>query len=465
MLKHPRMIFLFKFNLSPILETQSDPYPVFKTIIGQVPLIAAGQLFFFITTIIIGTIIMGFMAASNTAFSAVTPKDIAQLKKSTNKRDKVLLRLLDRPASLQATITITYTIFMVVTVIIFSFLLSRLVFIKQHIIFDVIIYTLVISFFLLLTALYVPKVYAAKNHVKFCQWMSYPLIGLQWVNRPIIELLLVVTKGINKIINKRYRFSENEFNILLNSDLINEENEEERLILKGIANFGNISVKQIMRSRMDVVAFDFETDITDVFQKIKDTRYSRIPIYEKNLDSIKGILYVKDILIQRENTNFSWQNLIRPAYFVPENKKIDDLLKEFKTKHTHIAIVVDEYGGTSGIVTLEDILEEIVGDISDEYDEADDELRYSKLDDYNYVFDGKTPLNDLYRLLNLDESTFEDIRGEADTLGGLVLAIAGRFLFINEKVSYQNFTFTVESADRRRIKRVKVTIKEYDESQ
>ena len=252
-------------------------------------------------------------------------------------------------------------------------------------------------------------------------------------------------------------------NRMNDSDLINEEDEAEQMILKGVANFGNISVKQVMRNRMDVVAIDIEMEYADVDKKIKDTRYSRLPIFENNLDTIKGILYVKDLLINRDEPNFNWKSLVRPAFFVPEYKKIDDLLKEFRTLHTHIAVVVDEYGGTSGIVTLEDILEEIGGDISDEYDEADDELRYSKLDENNYVFDGKTPLTDIYRLLNIDEETFDVIRGEADTIGGLVLAIAGRFVMSKEKITFENFIFTVESADRRRVKRVKFTIVTEDE--
>jgi gliding motility-associated protein GldE len=271
-------------------------------------------------------------------------------------------------------------------------------------------------------------------------------------------LILLLTKAINKAVKPPFQFSEKEFDQLLDSDLINEENEDEQVILKGIANFGNISVKQIMRNRMDMVALSIDMNFEEVFQKIKDTRYSRIPIFEKNLDSIKGIIFIKDILIYRDQNNFDWRKLIRPGFFVPENKKIDDLLKEFRAKHTHIAIVVDEYGGTAGLVTLEDILEEIVGDISDEYDEADDELRYSKLDEFNYVFDGKTPINDLCKVLAIADDTFDDVRVEADTIGGLVLAIAGRFVFINEKVVFDNFTFTIESADRRRVKRVKMTI-------
>lgn len=441
------------------METSADPYPPVM-IIGQVTALAPDQLFYFIATFLFFTFIIGFLTASNTAFAAIQPKDIAQLKKSEQKTDRLLLRLLDKPASLQAGITISYTLLLVTIVVIGVFLLSNLLFIAQHVAFDVLIYSLIITLFLLLTSVYFPKVYAAKHYLRFSKWMVYPMMMTQWVFRPVIMLLLFLTKAINKTLSPGIRISDEEFNKMIDSDLINEESDEEQMILKGIANFGNISVKQIMRSRMDVVAFDIEMSFDEVYKKIKDTRYSRIPVYEDNLDTIRGMLFVKDILIHRDKDDFKWHDLIRPAYFVPENKKIDDLLKEFRTKHTHIAVVVDEYGGTSGIVTLEDILEEIVGDISDEYDEADDELRYSKLDDHNYVFDGKTPLNDILRLLDLEENVFEEIRGEADTIGGLVLAIAGRFLFIKEQVQYHNFVFTVESADRRRIKRVKVTINE-----
>lgn len=439
------------------METQADPYPTLHAITGQVHL-DPDQLFFYILSILVFSIIIALMTAASTAVNAITDKDIAALKKSDTRKEETLLKLLDRPASLQASITITLTVATVALVCIFSLLLSMLFSTQQHISLEILLFTVCISLYLLIACAYVPKVFAAKHYLAFSKWMVFPLIVLQWFFKPVIKLLLWLTTVINKTVPQKYRLSEEEFNRMEDSDLINEENEEEQMILKGIANFGNSTVKQIMTSRMDVVAFDYTLEFPAVFKKITDTRYSRIPVYEKNLDNIRGILFVKDILIHRDEENFNWHNLIRPAYFVPENKKIDDLLKEFRTKHTHIAIVADEYGGTSGIVTLEDILEEIVGDISDEYDEADDELKYSKLDDHTYVFDGKTRLNDLYRLLDLDESIFETIRGEADTIGGLVLAIAGRFLFINEKVEFENFIFTVESADRRRIKRVKVSL-------
>ena len=421
------------------------------------------QLFFYIVLLILSIVLLGFLSAAEKAFLTIKNTDIAELKKSEDPKDKKILNVLDKPVTLQAIfsigISIFQTLFTVILVTIFHHYFSNSIGYDL----EVFLYTIIISLTIVKLATFIPTIYSTKNYLTFSRWSIHLVLAFNWLLKPLISLYFISFRVLNKSVPDRYKISDQDFNNLNDSDLINEENEEEQLILKGIANFGNISVKQVMRNRMDVIAIDFNTDYTSVDKKIKDTRYSRLPIYENNLDNIKGILYVKDLLINRDSPNFDWQTLIRPAYFIPEYKKIDDLLKEFRTRHTHIAIVVDEYGGTSGIVTLEDILEEIVGDISDEYDEADDELRYSKLDEYNYVFDGKTPLTDIYRLLDLDEETFEDIRGEADTIGGLVLAIAGRFVFNKEKVSYQNFLFTVESADRKRVKRVKFTINVEDD--
>lgn len=446
------------FTNQSILETNADPYPSLISVIGQVPYLEPGQLFFYLFAIIIFTFLLGLMNAANTAFNSITDSNIFQLKKSEEAEDKKILALLDKPATLKAAIVSAQTILLVAITAIAVTLFDRIVFFPQYLFLGILLKLFFIAIYLLITVMYVPNVYAHKHHLLFVRKITGFIVFIQWMLKPFILLILWLTKAINKMVKSTFQFSEKEFDQLLDSDLINEENEEEQVILKGIANFGNISVKQIMRNRMDMVALSIDMNFEEVFQKIKDTRYSRIPIFEKNLDSIKGIIFIKDILIYRDQNNFDWKKLIRPGFFVPENKKIDDLLKEFRAKHTHIAIVVDEYGGTSGLVTLEDILEEIVGDISDEYDEADDELRYSKLDENNYVFDGKTPINDLCKVLAIADDTFDEVRVEADTIGGLVLAIAGRFLFINEKVVFDNFTFTIESADRRRVKRVKMTI-------
>lgn len=444
------------------METQTDPYPSFQAV-GHMQNIAADQLFIYFIIIIIALIFLALLSAAEKAILRIRENDIADLKKADTKQEEKLLMLLDQPMRLQAALSISITFLLVIVATILNIVLHY--FFQTYLSYNVeiFLFSLFITLVLLKTATFIPGLYATRYYLKYSRWIVGLLSSVQWLLKPIIELYFFVFKILNKLVPKSYRINEEEMNRMNDSDLINEEDEAEQMILKGIANFGNISVKQVMRNRMDVVAIDIEMEYAEVDKKIKDTRYSRLPVFDNNLDTIKGILYVKDLLINRDELNLNWKSLIRPAYFVPEYKKIDDLLKEFRTRHTHIAIVVDEHGGTSGIVTLEDILEEIVGDISDEYDEADDELRYSKLDENNYVFDGKTPLTDIYKLLNIDEETFDETRGEADTIGGLVLAIAGRFVLSKEKITFQNFIFTVESADRRRVKRVKLTIVTDDE--
>jgi len=445
------------------LETQTDPYPSHEAVGLVQNFIAADQLFLYFAIIIIALLLLAFYSAAEKAILSIKEKDIAELKKSDTNSEERLLKLLDQPMRLQATLSISITFLFVIVATILNILLHY--YFQEYLSYNVeiFLFSMFITLILLKTATFIPGLYATRYYLNYSRWITSLLSITQSILKPIIELYFWVFRLLNKLVPRSFRINEEEMNRMNDSEFINEENEEEQMILKGIANFGNISVKQVMRNRMDVVAIDIEMDYNEVNKKIKDTRYSRLPVFENNLDSIKGILYVKDLMINEEQAERDWKTLIRPAFFVPEYKKIDDLLKEFKTKHTHIAIVVDEYGGTSGIVTLEDILEEIVGDITDEYDEADDELRYSKLDDLNYVFDGKTPLTDIYKLLDIDEDTFEEVRGEADTIGGLVLAIAGRFVIAKEKIEFQNFIFTVESADRRRIKRVKLTIITEDE--
>ena len=237
------------------------------------------------------------------------------------------------------------------------------------------------------------------------------------------------------------------------------DNEDEKKILEGIVKFGNTDVKQIMTPRTDVISFEITTPFNELMSELKEIKYSRIPVFEDSFDKIKGILYAKDLLGKmNEKKNFKWPNLLREPKFVPENKKLDDLLKEFQEEKTHIAIVVDEYGGSSGIVSLEDVLEEIVGEITDEFDEED--VNYKKLDELNYIFDGKTTLIDIYKLLEIDGEIFEKEKGESDTIAGFCIEQAGKILLKNEKISFDRYTITVEAADKRRIKKVKITINE-----
>jgi gliding motility-associated protein GldE len=270
--------------------------------------------------------------------------------------------------------------------------------------------------------------------------------------------LIFTTSLLDKLIKPRsHNISVDELSQAL--DLTSDEDipEEDHKILKGIVKFGNTDVKQIMQPRTHVTAFETKLGFSKLLSDITSYGFSRVPVYKETLDNIVGVLYTKDLLqFIGEPDSFNWQGIIRPPFFVPENKKIDDLLREFQVKKIHLAVVVDEYGGTSGIVTLEDVIEEIVGEINDEFD--DDDLVYSKLDENNFVFEGKAPLNDIYRILEIDGEDYEDAKGEADTLAGFILEIEGRIPTKNEKITFKNLIFTIESADNRKIKRVKITI-------
>lgn len=431
-----------------------EPDPDSLTVtINQLATIPATDYFSFTVLIIFLLLLLIIFSAAQTAYMSIWPRSIADLKKSEERVDILLLKLLDKPASLRATLN-TSTTLLIVSIVILSDHVLFILFPHDWLIARIAPITLV----LILLGIFVPKVLVLKHRVAYARFMVYPMVFIDWLLTPLTFLLINFARLINSLLKHSWRFSPEELNRLDDSALINEENEEERLILKGIANFGNISVRQVMKSRTEVVAFDIEMSLEQLLIRIKEAGYSRIPVYEKSFDSIKGVLYVKDIMMSnRSEPGFKWQKLIRIPYFVPESKKIDDLLREFQSRRIHMAIVVDEYGGTSGIATLEDVIEEIVGEINDEFDEVDDELKYSKLDASTYVFEGKTALNDLYRLMKLEDAPFDEVRGEADTLGGLISQLGGRIMHIGEYVEYKNFRFTVESADKRRVKRVKIT--------
>ena len=325
---------------------------------------------------------------------------------------------------------------------------------------EFLIQVIIITFLLLLFGEVLPKVYANNNAIRFVNFISLPLSFLDKIFRPLSSLLVVSSKIIDrKLKTKGHQLSVDDLSNAL--ELTSDENEDanEKKILEGIVKFGNTDVKQIMRSRIDVTAIDQKYTFGQVLKTIKSTGFSRIPVYDESFDTIKGVLYIKDLLPYLNNAiDYDWNPLIREVFFVPENKKIDDLLKEFQEKKIHLAIVVDEYGGTSGIVTLEDIIEEIVGDISDEFD--DDNIIYSKLDAKNYVFEGKTALNDFYRIINIDGEVFEKVKGESDSLAGFILELTGSIPESGEKINFENYLFTIEGVNKRRVTRIKVTLKE-----
>lgn len=411
-----------------------------------------------IAVVIILLFLSALFSGAEIAFFSLSPKQINDIKNSKSHRSRSILQLLDNPKKLLATLLIAINFVNIAIVIISSLITYQLLDFFVHPILGFFIQVVVVTFFIVFLGEITPKVYATQKAVQVAHLMALPLLLLNKILSPLSVPLVVSTNFIDKIaLKKRYNISVDELTHAIDITSDSDTPEEEKKILKGIVRFGNIDVKQIMKSRSDVVAFDYKTNYADLLKKIMESGYSRIPVYEGNFDKVMGILYIKDILAYlNKDDDFNWQSLLRQPYFVPESKKINDLLKEFQKLKNHIAIVVDEYGGSSGIVTMEDILEEIVGEINDEFD--DDELIFSKLDDNNYVFEGKTLLNDVCRVLEIDRKVFDVVEGEADTLAGLILELSEKIPEKNEQINFHNYRFTVESADKRRIKRVKISI-------
>ena len=408
-------------------------------------------------------IIVAFVSAAESAFFSLTPTDMENLKTSGTKTDEKILALIAAPKRLLATVLISINFINIAIVILSTFVMEELFDFSQNRLMGFLIQVVIVTFLILLVGEVIPKIYATQNPLNSTRVLVYFVRFLQKLFSPVSSALVYSTSLLDKLIKpKSHNISVDELSQAL--DLTSEDDipEEDHKILKGIVKFGATDVKQIMKSRMDFTAFEFETGYKKLLSDIVSCGFSRIPIYKGTIDNIAGVLYAKDLLqYLDEQDNFDWHKIIRPPFFVPENKKIDDLLREFQNKKTQLAIVVDEYGGTSGIVTLEDVIEEIVGEINDEFD--DDDLVYSKLDEDNFVFEGKAALNDVYRILQIDGSDFEDAKGEADTLAGFLIEIEGRIPSKNDKINFKNLLFIIESADNRRIKRVKITINRNEE--
>ncbi len=401
------------------------------------------------------------VSGSEVAFFSLSPADIDELESENTTSSVQTIELLKNPEHLLATILISNNFVNVAIVIISTWLTDNMLnFNEAPSWFSFLFKIVLVTFLLLLFGEIIPKVYAAKYARSFALLMSRPMSVLSKIFKPLSFSLVKSTSVVNRRLQKRK--PEISMDDLSNAiDLAESEIKENKKILEGIVSYGNTDASEIMKPRVDVVAFDITTPFDVLLEKIKEHNYSRIPIYAETFDNIKGILYIKDLLPHYHKKNFHWQSLLRPPYFVPESKKINDLLQDFQSKKNHMAIVIDEYGGTSGIVTLEDILEEIVGEISDEFDEPD--LYYKKIDNYNYVFEGKTLLNDFFKILNLDDDIFDDVKGDADTLAGLVLELVGEIPQAGGTVQYKNFVFKVISSDMRRIKQIKVTYREVPE--
>lgn len=397
------------------------------------------------------------ISGSEVAFFSIDPKKWN--KKEEKISYKLIGKLLEKPNKLLATILIANNFVNVGIIILSTYITSNVFNFESAPILKFVIQVVAVTFLLLMLGELIPKVFANQNPLKFARIMARPLMFLNKLFYPLSSVLVHSTSFIEKRFNsKGYNISVDDLSNVLDIAGENDTNIEEKRILRSIVEFGNIQVKEIMKSRVDVTAFSINTSFDEVKKEIIKSGYSRTPVYSESFDKIKGILYIKDLLPHLDTPDFEWKTILRSPFFVPEGKMIDDLMREFQQKKIHLAIVVDEYGGTSGIVTLEDIIEEIVGDINDEFD--DDGVKFSKLDSQNYIFEGKTSINDALKILNLEFDYFDEIKGESDSLAGLILEMKGNIPDVGEVLKFNHLTFKIESVDKRRIKRVKITIDE-----
>lgn len=432
-----------------------DPEPT------QLLFLQSSENFEFIVGIILIVALLvcsALISGAEVAFFSLTRSDIDKGLEEKSTAFQIISRLLERPKKLLATILVANNFINIAIVILFA---SVGKYIFHQITIGWIRFALevvVVTFLILLFGEIIPKIYANRNRIKFAIFMAQPVRFLDVFFSPISLPMRSITIGIhNKLGKQKSNLSVDQLSQALELTGEHETTKEEHKILQGIVSFGNTDTKQVMRPRIDIFALNADLKYSEIIPEIIKNGYSRIPIYKETIDNVIGILYVKDLLPYIDRKQFDWTALLRDPFFVPENKKLDDLMAEFQEKKVHLAVVVDEYGGTSGLVSLEDVIEEIVGDISDEFD--DDDLTYSKIDEYNYSFDGKTPLKDFYKIVNLeDESDFENNKGEAETIAGFVLEISGIFPRRNSKINFKNYVFTIEALDKKRIKLVKFTI-------
>ncbi len=411
-----------------------------------------------IIAILILLLMTAVIAGAETAYFSLTAKDINYLKTKENATARQAIQLLEQPKMLLATILVANNFINIAVVITTDVLIHSLLPPNLGALVSFLVQVVCVTFLLVLFGEVLPKVYATQNNLRMALF-SAPYIRLLFeVFKPVSAMLVSSTKFIESKISTKSanNISSEDFEHAIELTVGHSATKEEVNIFKGILKFGNITARQVMRTRLDVVAIDHEMNFGEVRALCLDAGYSRLPVYKETLDKVAGIIHTKDFLPYLDSDDVEWHKLIRPAYFVHESKLIEDLLKEFQHKRIHFAMVVDEFGGTSGIITLEDIMEEIIGDIKDEFDE--DDLSYKKIDNNNYIFEGKTLINDVCRVLGEPSDTFEAVRGESDSLAGLILEIKGKFAAVNESVLFENYEFTVLAVEKMRIQRVKVTI-------
>ena len=415
-----------------------------------------------ITSVLLG--LSAFASASEIAYFSLSPSDLSELSEERTEQDKAINMLRDDSERTLATILITNNFVNVTIIMLCNYIFTSLVYFGEKAYWlQFLIVTVLLTFLLLLFGEIIPKVYSREEPLAFCRRSVSGILffrRLFWVFESILLRSGFLASKVIK--NDQQMLSVDELEHALELTDKNDIKEEQKM-LQGIVRFGDETVREVMTSRQDIVALNINSPFSDVLKSIVENNYSRIPVYQNNDDNIKGVLYIKDLLPHlAKPTSFKWQTLMRPPHFVPETKRLDDMMKDFKENKVHIAIVVDEFGGTSGLITLEDILEEIVGEINDEYDEED--TSYSKLNYNTYVFDGKTLLSDVTKILEVDDDYFSEIEGDADSLAGLLLEIKGDFPTMHERIEYRSFMFEILKVDGRRISKVKITISANNEA-
>jgi putative hemolysin len=415
----------------------------------------------FLIFVLAALLLLAFtISGAEVALFSLNNKDINMLKTKQHSAAKRIITLLEEPKEVYASLLIANTFISICIAILSNFLISQFIsFGGLHFALEMMIKALVIAFVLLFFCEVLPKIWATQNNIRFAYGSSAVVEGVHLVLRRISKWVVSLADGIGKRMgaNRSEALSIRELDEAIDIKTDEEASPAEKSIMKGIVKFGNISVKQIMRSRLDVSGIEYDTSFGDLNRKIEELHYSRLPVYKGSLDEITGIINTKDLIaFLNEEESFDWHPLMRQPYFVPESKLIEDLLKEFQSRHIHFAIVVDEFGGTSGIVTMEDILEEVIGEIRDEFDEEESGNR--KVDDTTYIFEGKTMIHDICKMMQLPMDTFDKVKGESESIGGLVLEVAGEFPKVSAEVSAGDFVFTVMEVENNRVKLVKVTM-------
>ena len=410
---------------------------------------------------VVGIFLLLFLSAivsgAEVAFFSLSQKDIDDALQENNHKGKIISKLLEKPKKLLATLLVTNNLTNIGVVILFSYI-GRNIFVNiSSPAFKFTLEVVLVTFFILLFGEVLPKVYATRNNIKFVKNVAYPIAILDTILSPVSLPMRRVTLYLHdKFGKQKNSFSVDQLSQALELTDSEGTSSEEQKILEGIVSFGNTDTRQVMSPRIDIFALEVSESFSAIYPKIIEKGFSRIPVYRDNIDQIEGVLFVKDLLPHIDKKEFEWTTLVRKAFFVPENKKLDNLLKDFQSLKSHLAIVVDEYGGTSGLVSLEDVIEEIVGDISDEFD--DEHLNFSQIDEKNFLFEGKINMKDFYRIVDVDEDVFESNKGEAETLAGFILEILGNFPKKDQKIAFENCVFTIETVDKKRVKQIKVTL-------